>query len=379
MLRIAAVIDAAGISGPARQLGAIATALRARDVELTVVGFHRVGRPEPAFMRLLDDLGVPRRVLIERWVGDLRLVGQLRRTIDAIGAQIIQTHGYKPTALAYLLRKSGCGLPWLAFFHGATAENLKIRAYQWLDRQLMKDADHIAVMSMAQADAYRDLGPPVTVVHNAVIPLVEERVGGEVPPPSSVTDSAPESPRLSVIGRLSPEKGVDVFLDACALLRDRNVGFRAEIVGDGPEKTALIEQSRRLRLEDRVSFVGHQTDMRAVYPRTDLLVLPSRSEGLPNVLLEGLRADRPVVATAVGAVPEVLALPEAGIMVPPGDPAALALGIERGLSTRGDPGPRAARRQTANRFSLEHRAKVHLALYRDLVPGNAERPSGFDD
>lgn len=373
MIRVAALLDTHIVSGPARQLAALASALAEHDVALTLLLFHRNGRPPSPYPDVLRQAGIPFRILEERGPVDLRLVGQLREALRDTGADLIETHGYKPTALAYLLRRTGSPLPWLAFFHGATAENVKIRAYQWLDRTLMRGADEIVVMSSAQAAAYRRLGPPVQVIYNAVIPLAEERGRAAAAPEFA---APPGGPRVGVIGRLSPEKGVDVFLAACARLRQEGLDFQALIVGDGPERAALERQAADLGLSASVTFAGHRADMRAVYPAIDLLVLPSRSEGLPNVLLEGLRADRPVVATSVGAVPEVLSIPDAGILVAPGDAVALATAIRNGLASRDDPARRTARRTVADRFSLEHRVDAHLAIYHRLLGRGAPSTAG---
>ena len=175
------------------------------------------------------------------------------------------------------------------------------------------------------------------------------------------------APLVGVVGRLSSEKGVDVFLDALALLRDRGRAVHALVAGDGPDRDALKQQAERLGLADAVHFVGPVADVAALYPALDAVVLPSRSEGLPNVLLEALSADRPVVATRVGAVPEVLTDAAAGVVVPPGDAPALADAIAAALSTAHDPAARAARAETAARFSLARRVDAHRALYRELA------------
>src|SRR5206468_4146439 len=100
----------------------------------------------------------------------------------------------------------------------------------------------------------------------------------------------------------------------------------------------------------------------------DLLVIASRSEGLPNVLLEALRAGVPVVATRVGAIPEVLDSPTAGILTPPNSFTALADAIAQALQLKRDPEAGDIRRMVANRFSLERRIAAHLALYHELLP-----------
>ena len=97
-------------------------------------------------------------------------------------------------------------------------------------------------------------------------------------------------------------------------------------------------------------------------------MLPSRSEGLPNVLLEALSADVPVVATAVGAVPEVLVDKDAGCVVPPGDPRSLAEAIGHALAHGRSDSARNARAAAAKHFSLEKRVRLHLGLYGELRP-----------
>jgi glycosyltransferase involved in cell wall biosynthesis len=180
-----------------------------------------------------------------------------------------------------------------------------------------------------------------------------------------------ERPRIAVVGRLSPEKGVDVFLEAAAILMKRGISFSALVAGDGPERAALGDLAAALALSDRVRFLGRVSDMGSLYSGIDLLVIPSRSEGLPSVLLEALAADVAVVATRVGAIPEVLASPLTGALVPPESPDQLADAIETALRSLDNPDARAARALAADAYSQESRANALMALYRDLVPGAA--------
>ncbi len=175
-------------------------------------------------------------------------------------------------------------------------------------------------------------------------------------------------PVLGVVGRLSPEKGVDVFLDACALLQADGFSFSALVAGDGPEREALLARAERLDLGARVRFLGAINNVSALYREIDLLVIPSHTEGLPNVLLEAIGADRPVLTTAVGAVADVLTDPLTGVIVPPQDPAAMAKAIPAAVELRHAPASREARAATAVAFSLDRRVQRHLELYGELVP-----------
>jgi len=121
--------------------------------------------------------------------------------------------------------------------------------------------------------------------------------------------------------------------------------------------------------------MGQVHNVDDVYRHLDLLVLPSRSEGLPNTLLEAMQADVPVVATAVGAVPEGVGTSSAAHLVAPGSVAALAEAIERALTHGDSPDAAVARREVANRFSLERRLEAHVHLYRDLLEERCRRAS----
>jgi glycosyltransferase involved in cell wall biosynthesis len=369
-IRVAALIGSEASSGPGRQLTALATALKRAGIACLVVGFQRRGRPPAAFARQLDEAGVEHCVVEDRGPLDWRMAGAVRSVLRRWRPSIVQTHGYKATALVYLLRRLGVRWPWIGFFHGSTTENLKTRLYHWIDRHLLGSADCIVVMAQAQARAFRDSPRRVRIIHNAVLGPMSPSPSPERDQLAAVIGALPR-PIIGVVGRLSPEKGVDLFLDACATLVRQGLAFSAIVAGDGPERSGLEARCRRLALAPSVRFLGQIANVDVVYDLLDLLVLPSRSEGLPNTLLEAMRADLPVVATSVGAVPEVVGTSSAARLVPPGSALALAEAIESAL-TGGDP-PQAAvaRRDVVSAFSLERRLEAHMRLYRDVLEEQA--------
>lgn len=374
MTRVAALVATEIISGPGRQLAALRAPLRDRHVELEVLLLQRGTGGPPPYAGYLERTGVPYHLIRDRGPLDWRMVGAVRGHLEAMGAEVVQTHGYKATALGFVLKHAAPGAqrPWVGFYHGATDKDWRDRAYQWLELRMLRSADRIVVVSREQATRFPH-PDRVRIIPNAAIdlPATIDGVGASLPP-----ESLPGSPgpRLGVVGRLSPEKGVDVFLHACAELRRRERAFSAVIVGDGPEQESLHRLVKELELADQVRFLGRIDRVEAVYAALDLLVLPSRSEGLPNVLLEGLRADVPVVATAVGAVPDVLTDPMAGRLAPPGDPMALADAMLQALEQCTGPGGSAARQGILGRFDLGSRVRDHVALYGELLsPGEPDR------
>jgi glycosyltransferase involved in cell wall biosynthesis len=360
-LRVAALIDTAIVSGPGRQLTALACGLAEYGVDLRVYMFQRKGVPISPFISYLSQAGVTHVVIPDDGPLDARLLARLGKRLGDWRPDIVQTHNYRTTVLAYLLRLRKPPWSWIAFFHGSTNENWKVRLYNRIDRALLPRADRLIVMSERHRREFQSAGASASVIHNAILDLP---AGGN----SASLDKFKRAgePLIGVIGRLSPEKGVDILLDAMALLPPSSV--QLVVAGDGPVRSALELQAKELGIAQDTHFLGTVSDVRSLYAQLDLVVLPSRSEGLPNVLLEALKANVPVVATSVGAVPEVVTDQAAGCVVPPGDPVLLADAIKAALIDGKSPAADAARAATAARFSLESRIEKHLRLYAELRP-----------
>jgi glycosyltransferase involved in cell wall biosynthesis len=136
-----------------------------------------------------------------------------------------------------------------------------------------------------------------------------------------------QSPVLGTVGRLSPEKGHFFFLEALAILHQNGADFQAIMIGDGALKEELLQKTRILHLEERLFWVGAQTNIPDWLSLLDVFVLPSQWEGISLALLEAMAAGVPVVATSVGGTPEVLTNGVNGLLVPPSDTEALAAAI----------------------------------------------------
>src|SRR5215217_1300904 len=141
-------------------------------------------------------------------------------------------------------------------------------------------------------------------------------------------------PRVLFVGRLAPQKGVHTLVAAAGLLEDPRV--RVLLVGDGPERKALEREAERIGVGDRVCFLGFFAHERlpALLAHADVLVLPSVYEELGTVLLEAMWAGLPIVASRIGGIPDVIEDGVNGLLVPPGEPEALASVIDRVLADR---------------------------------------------
>jgi glycosyltransferase involved in cell wall biosynthesis len=139
---------------------------------------------------------------------------------------------------------------------------------------------------------------------------------------------------LLTVARLTAQKSLDTLIDAMALLSDRHAAARLTIIGDGPARAALEEQTRHLSLQERVKFLGlvPQRDLPPHYAQCAVFVLPSVREGMGLVLAEALLCGAPVIAANSGGVTDIVKDGETGLLVPERDPHALAAAIERILS-----------------------------------------------
>jgi glycosyltransferase involved in cell wall biosynthesis len=171
--------------------------------------------------------------------------------------------------------------------------------------------------------------------------------------------------RVVMVGTLRAVKGHDVLIDAAPRLLARHPGMRFDIVGGGPLAAELRARAASLGVAPAFTFHGHREDARAWAADADVVVLPSRSEGLPNAILEAMAAGRPVVASAVGGIPDAIEHGVTGLLVPPGDPLALADALARLAAdplAAGRMG-QAAREAASSRFSFDRMVDAHDRLY----------------
>jgi len=168
-------------------------------------------------------------------------------------------------------------------------------------------------------------------------------------------DVAPDSLLVGAVGRLSEEKGMDILVDAMPYILREFPSLNLLIAGDGPLKDLLQRRTRDKGIGAHIRFLGYRNDVERLLSDIDLLVMPSKTEGFPLVLLEAMASGTPVVASNVGGIPEIVHDGHDGILVPPGDPLYLAdavIEILKNSTLREDLG-RKARKKASQHFLLE--------------------------
>ena len=287
-----------------------------------------------------------------------------------VAADVLHGHGAKGGAYA---RLSYMGRSVVRAYtpHGGSLlldhTTLRGKAYLAMERVLIPRGDLYLFESGYSADVFHaKVGQPaglVRVIHNGASPAEFADVA-----------LAPEASDLVFVGELRPVKGIDVLLDALALLHRDGLPLTATLIGDGPDVTALQTQAERLSLAAAVRFVPAMP-MRQALAHGRFLIIPSRAESLPYVVLEAAAAGRPQITTNVGGIPEIYG-PLAPALVPPGDAPALAAGIRQAVT---NPVATAAltqqlKEQVATSFSVDTMVDGVLAGYEQALDRAA--PSG---
>jgi glycosyltransferase involved in cell wall biosynthesis len=310
--------------GPERQMLGLARSLAA-DHESVFLSFSEGGRCR-AFLDEARRHGFAALELEHDTPYLGAALQDLTRHLRQVRAAVLCCHGYKANLLGRLAARR-LHIPAIAVSRGWTGESLKVRLYEGLDRWHLRWMDRVVCVSEGQALRVRRAGVPaqrVVVIHNAIQPARFHRIeptGREV---LQGFFAQPRSRFIGAAGRLSPEKGFRVFIESAKQVARQEpcVGFL--LFGDGPLRATLARQIESEGLAESFVLAGFRADLDRLLPSLDLLVLPSYTEGLPNVVLEALAAEVPVVATAVGGTPEVIDDSVSGYLVPPGDPAVLA-------------------------------------------------------
>lgn len=279
---------------------------------------------------------------------------RLRSLLSALHPDIVHCHGYKP-ALVTLLADPGRRRARVLTVHGWTAATPALRFYESLERRLLvRYFQRVFVVSPALRDQLLGLG----LAPNRVIctPNGFDFAGQPMPDGAAVQEMrrrwglAAEDRVVGSVGRLRPEKGQDVLVRAMAGVD----GVRLVIVGAGPARADLERLAADLSISPAPVFAGETDQPLAALAALDVVSLPSRTEGLPQSLVEAMAIGKPIVASAVGGVPEALDHGRCGVLVPPGDEHALRAGV-LGLLHDADGAARvgsAARRRAKSTYSM---------------------------
>lgn len=388
-LKILSIVEATNINAvakgvlefyrSARELGQAAPAFP--SIAGCAVTFDRrrdYHGPPNDFVTAASELGLDVELIHERRRFDLSVIPSLRSVVESRQPDLLVTNSVKSHFVLWRSRLWQ-EYPWVAFHHGYTTTDLKMRVYNRLDQWSLPKADRLVTVCQVFAKELADAtGVPIehiSVQHNAI----------RRPQPTSIADAEALRKRLGIagnervvlsVGRLSREKAHLDLLEAFKHFSESKpeIASKLIIVGDGPERATLESAAESLGCKNRVIFAGQVSDVQTFYAAADIFVLPSHNEGSPNVLLEAMAANLPIVATAVGGVPEMVENNESALLVPPNEPSSIAAAIARLLTDKD-----LAQRLTTNaatlidtRYTQENYVRSLVEIYREVLDRRAK-------
>lgn len=357
--------------GPERQMLGLGEHLP-RPFTSTYVSYPEGGRCGE-FLDKVQEAGFPAIQLSADTPQVPAALHELTHLLRSTRAGVLVCHTFKPNVLGRVAARRA-GIPCVVVSRGWTWENLKVRVYETLDRVNLRFVDHVVAVSNGQGERVRKAGVPGTrmsVIRNAARlgafatpdPAYLGRLRGLFP-----TDAAVSQIVLAA-GRLSPEKGFGVLVESASAVLKQHPRTAFVLFGEGAERAKLEARVRELGIAGRFVMPGFTAELDKFLPWADVAVLPSFTEGLPNVALEASAAGVPVVATAVGGTPEVVADGVTGLLVPSGRPERITEALNRLLSDeslRSRMG-NAGRERMRSEFTFAGQAAKYAELFERLT------------
>jgi glycosyltransferase involved in cell wall biosynthesis len=333
-----------------------------------------------AAVRRLERTGISVCVLDE--MSDADAIEAVAAHLAAVKADVVHNHMYRAevvgTQAAWRLAELGKPRPFVV----GTVHSSRVRSDEDRDliRRLTPSIDHLIAVSRAIVRKLEDegrTGAPISLIYNGVdlTRYTDPDVCGtrhdEFPIPVG-------APNVGDVARLEPEKGHPTLLEAWPAVVAAVPEAHLLIVGEGSQREALEAQAATLGIEPSVTFTGRRDDVPAVTAALDVAVLPSYREAQGLSILEAMALSRPVVASAVGGIPEMIEDGMTGLLVPPHDAAALSAAIIRVLRDHpfADTMARAARDQIHDRFCVELMVHAIESIYDECVADDRRLAAG---
>jgi glycosyltransferase involved in cell wall biosynthesis len=361
------VVSSGGIYGIEHVLLSLLPALQRLG---RCAGLACIGEPGTVGGRVGEaaaDLGIP--IWYVGYSGRLSPRGILRlhRAIASSQPQLVHLHGYKATILAGALSLVR-GVPAVATYHaeaGKACDFPRLSTYLALETQVLRRLRGvIAVSEPIREELLRRGVPPerVTVIPNGIDIDAGHHRG-------AAASHATFAPTLLVVGRLIPEKNIELAIEVLARVRQRHPQAGLLVAGEGPQQAALLEKARTLGVSEWVRFLGFVDDVRGLLTRCECFLLPSRTEGMPIALLEAMAAGAPIVASHVGGIPAAVTDGIEGVLVPPCDGDRLFSAVSRLLEDRelSEALGARARVRFARDFTSDRMAERYLRFCDDVL------------
>jgi glycosyltransferase involved in cell wall biosynthesis len=373
-IKVLYLIDSGGLYGAEKMLLSLVSEQVRQGLDPLILSVGTIHQGEKALETEANRLRLP--VKSWRMNSGFNFFGMLAilKFAKTEGFNLYHSHGYKFNVLLGLMPKTLRGAPVLSTIHGYVLPPRfsKMRAYLFLDRVCLPRLDNIIFVNslMLQQPFFKSLKLQNSyVVVNGINPDVSFNVTDLSEGDLKVRAIGNAGTVIGYIGRLSREKGIVYLIYAFQqLLADKPEALLL-ICGDGPLKAELLEKVDRLGIADKVFFVGFISDVQSALEKMDVFVIPSLTEGMPIVLLEAMALGKPIIATKVGGMPQMLDDGLAGMIVDSENVEAIVRSTNIFLSDSFEAGAmtKAAKAKFFSSYSSSKMAESYLARYQELA------------
>jgi len=372
-MRVLHVISSCGMYGAESVILNISRTLNEGSHRSIIGVFLNASNPNQQLHETAARVGVESHLIPCKSRIDWSAVIRIRDLAAQTGADVVHAHGYKADLYAYFALRAS-KIPLVSTCHTWYDINAKDYLYGAVDRLVLRSYVSVVAVSEGVREYLLRAGvrpSEIEMIRNGIdlrvfdhaSPVVKQELGWN------------SYPLVGLVGRLSEEKGVDIFLASAVEVLSKLPNTKFVVVGDGPDRDKLDALVDELGLRSSVHMLGRRDDMPAVYASLDLVVSSSRREGLPMAILEGMASRLPIVATAVGGVPTIILDGKTGVLVPTLDPALIAVGIVELLRNAADRERlgAAARQLVEEEFSAQRMTADYLRVYQAAIDTAAKR------
>lgn len=383
MINVLHLRDTDRVCGPGKTIIETACATNRDEFSQKVGLFMLDGERQNLYAETATTRGVELIPIRSAHPYDPRVVRTLARIVDEHDIAIVHSHEYKSDLLTFALARIRPVLI-MTTIHGWITYSWKRQAMVSLSQRLLRYFDRVIAVSEETRRRVRGCGVDdsrLVTIYNCIVTENYRRNDVEPGYLRARFNLPQDASIIGTIGRLSPEKGQFDFLEAAARVSADFPNAYFCLAGDGPDRAGLEQRAHALGIADRTLFTGFLPDVRPVYRDLDILALTSYTEGFPNVVLESLCMEVPVLATAVGGTGEIIENGRTGVLIPPSSPPAIAEGLLALLRDRAWAHSlmQTGRTLVYDKFSFRNRVRREEQVYRDMLkerPRRATLPVG---
>ena len=369
-IKILHLISSAGFFGAENVVIELAKQLLASNYEPIIGVFNNIHNNHTEIADVAKNYNLKVRLFACNGQFDLKTIMTIRNFIKKNDILIIHSHGYKSNFYALMATLYNKNLSSITTCHLWTQASFKNRIYESLDKKWLNRFDRIVTVSdelMAQVATLRVSKDKVTTIYNGIdlnrfngsVNIEEIRKKFNIPLHFNI---------IGTIGRLNEQKAQIFIIESASQILKVFPDTIFMIVGDGPLKQSLQEKVVAAKLENNFLFTGIYKNIPEILAAMDIFILPSLAEGLPMALLEAMAAKKPIIASKVGSIPQLIIPNETGLLIEPRDVSNLEKSIIELLNDKNKAAKLAENgyKTIVNKFSSKIMTKKYLDIYETL-------------